>query len=403
MINLGINEFIRNIKKNIFVIVQMVIVYVIAILMVSASVEQLKLLSGVSNFFDSTGIVINSGSIKSNAPWPSEENLKRDLKKVEQVVTLKQTGFGGTIMNFIAYDDNNVTYSVPLISGEWFDDAKKKEGYTNIVVSDNVFPNINVGDDLEFDGYKFHITGIFSSSEMVCGLSMFSSKGEGVSPSYLSYYSTPDSLYNERTGEPCCVAICSRDDMMKNIDNERIWDLNMITIDYEDDITDEEMDNNKLVLAEEYGLIDGTVYDCRDLYDYSIKLLNIKLLPVATVFILMLLLIFISLINSSAISVNYEKRNYGIYFIAGNNWKNTIILSLVHWGCVALTSLILAISACLIIKSSGKFDSLTLSFSGYHVLAIVAVTVLMLFMALILPYRMLRKLQPVTILKNNDK
>lgn len=403
MINLGINEFIRNIKKNIFVIVQMVIVYVIAIFMVSAFVEQLELLSGVSNFFDSTGIVISSSAVKTDAPWPSEENLKSDLTKVKQVVTTKHTGFSDTTMEFIAYDDRTVSYRIPLISGEWFDDAKKKEGYTNIVVSDNIFPNINVGDDLEFDGYKFHITGIFSSSEMVYGLSMFTNKGAGVPYSYLSYYSTPDSLYNERTGEACYVAICSRDDLMKNVDNKKIWDTNMVTIDYESDITDEEMNNNKKVLAQKYGLIEGTVYDCRDLYDYSIKLLNIKLLPVATVFILMLLLIFISLINSSAISVNYEKRNYGIYFISGNNWKNTIILSIVHWSCVSLTSLILAISTCLIIKSSGKFDSLTLSFSGYHVLAIVAVTVLMLFMALILPYRMLRKLQPVTILKNNEK
>jgi hypothetical protein len=40
MINLGINEFIRNIKKNILIIILFVSVYVMTILVVSAFMEQ---------------------------------------------------------------------------------------------------------------------------------------------------------------------------------------------------------------------------------------------------------------------------------------------------------------------------------------------------------------------------
>ena len=54
MINLGINEFIRNIKKNILIIILFVSVYVMTILVVSAFVEQYRQFDGVSNVFDDT-------------------------------------------------------------------------------------------------------------------------------------------------------------------------------------------------------------------------------------------------------------------------------------------------------------------------------------------------------------
>lgn len=401
MINLGINEFIRNMKKNIFVIIQMVIVYMITFFMVSALVEQLSLFWGVSDFFDSTGCVIYNVQLQSASDYPTEENIKRNLKKVENVVATYGMNYTDSTLQFVAYDNEKVSYKIPLKEGKWFYDAPKKEGYTNIVVSDNAFPKVSVGDDLELEGHKFHVTGIFSSDEMVYGLQMFTQKKGGSVHSYLSYYSTPNSLYNEIKGE-VSVAVCSSEDL-KKISSDKMYDLPWISIDFEDDITDEEISDNMTALSDNYGLIDGFVLDYKDIYSNSMKILEIKLLPIIVIFVLMLLLIFTSLLSSSAINVNYEKRNYGIYFITGNSWENTIVLSLINWSCVCITALILSISASLIITATGKFDFLTLNFSGYHILAIICVTLLMLFMALILPYRMLKKLQPVTILKNNEK
>ena len=57
MINLGINEFIRNIKKNILIIILFVSVYVMTILVVSAFIEQYRQFDGVSNVFDEVKII----------------------------------------------------------------------------------------------------------------------------------------------------------------------------------------------------------------------------------------------------------------------------------------------------------------------------------------------------------
>lgn len=399
MINLGINEFIRNIKKNIFIIIQMIIVYMIAIVLVSAFREQMVLYNGISNFVDSTGITISPMQVKEGADWPTDENLNRDLVKIEKIERSLVTNLyvnNFTNIHFIAYDNELVEYQTPLIKGEWCEDAKHKDGYVNIVVSENFPMDVNVGDDVVIEGYNFHITGVFSCDEMVYGINGFNGSLYD-SLSYISYYSSV------RDADLGYVAIASYDDMKKEL-GDIVADSLVVTIDYEDDITDEEMERNRNVLKDKYGLMKGlSMHECGDIYNYSKKLLEVKLLPILGVFVLVFLSIAISLLNSSAINVMDEKRNYGIYFISGNNWKNTIMLSLVHWSCVALCSLIVAVSACLVIKSSGKFDFLSLSFSGYHIIAIATITVLMLLMALILPYRMLKKLQPVSILKNNDK
>lgn len=58
MITVGINQFIRNIRRNILTILQLVVLYIIAIFTVSACVEQLALYRGVSDFIDETGMVL---------------------------------------------------------------------------------------------------------------------------------------------------------------------------------------------------------------------------------------------------------------------------------------------------------------------------------------------------------
>ena len=60
MFELGFSEFIRNIKKNIFVIIQLCILYIVTIFMVSTILEQMRLYNGIKGFVDDTGIIIYS-------------------------------------------------------------------------------------------------------------------------------------------------------------------------------------------------------------------------------------------------------------------------------------------------------------------------------------------------------
>ena len=118
---------------------------------------------------------------------------------------------------------------------------------------------------------------------------------------------------------------------------------------------------------------------------------------------IILLILMVSMLTSSAVNVLYEKKNYGIYFICGNDWRKTFVISAIHWITVSVSSLMVAVSGCMLMKASGKFEQLTLTFTSTHVIVIAAVTVITLFVALLIPFNMLRKIQPVSILKDNDK
>jgi len=176
------------------------------------------------------------------------------------------------------------------------------------------------------------------------------------------------------------------------------------TIDFEDDITDEEMEYNRDILINEYSReMFGDIFYTKDMYDYSWVLINIKIMPMVMLLIVIILALVISLVISVSINVLYEKKNYGIYFICGNNWSNTFKFSFVSWAILALTSMIIAFCGYVIIGSLELFSGLSLTFSWMHIAMLVLISVVLLLVTMIIPFCMLRKIQPVSILKENNK
>ena len=85
MINLGINEFIRNIKKNKLIKILFVSVYVMTILVVSAFMEQYRQFDGVSNVVDDTGKMVYANLQDKEGNPITPQRYKEVLKKVETV------------------------------------------------------------------------------------------------------------------------------------------------------------------------------------------------------------------------------------------------------------------------------------------------------------------------------
>ena len=410
MIALGINEFIRNIKKNILIIIQMIAIYMISIFVVSAFVEQYSLYKGVANILDDTGILIQSNNkADKEGKYATAQMYEKLLTKVEGVATTyhhnvfsEEYTFKNHTdvldMQIVSSDLNYLTYKPKLLEGEWCEDADKRDGCINIVISDNNNFDIKIGDVIDIDGLSFNVVGKYDSQELVYS---YNNKFAYEDTNYLHFY---DSVDNEEgiTGKGCCMALASFSDMEKYCNPMKIPQGKVI-IDYEDDITKEEYDENINILKETYGYIElEDIIDARVVFENSKEHLEIKLLPMFVLLVVILFVLIISMNTASAVNVLYEKINYGIYFICGNNWKNTFIISGFHWLCVSVISFIAAVCGCMLMKASGKFEQLTLSFSLYHICVICGITIIALLAALILPYNMLRKIQPVSILKENE-
>ena len=400
MIILGLSEFIRNIKRNILIIVQMVAVYIIAIFTVSAFEEQYRLMDGVSGVFDDTGMIVLRSSI-SSGDYLNIDEMEKMLVKVDAIeysinYDIDKNGYS---IGLVASNPDNISYRPELIKGQWCEDAPHEEGVINAVVSSNMPFGQEIGKIVEIDGHTFKITGIVDTKEMVYGTSSRYTYRES---SYLEYYQPISDMKNNGG-----LIIASYEDIQKyspyDTKISSVWGY-LATVDFEDDITEEEIKYNMKQMTERYKYEQGSEMMLTDeMYDYSWRLIMLKIMPMLMLLAVIVIVLVVSLIISGTINVLYERRNYGIYFICGNNWKNTFKFSLVNWFVMSITSIILAIGACVFIYSKKLIKGLILSFTGIHVIAIACITVVMLLVAVFIPYIKLRRIQPVSILKENNK
>ena len=401
MIRLGFSEFIRNMKRNMLIIIQMVAVYVIAIFTVSAFVEQYRLLEGISDVFDDTGLVIiNSMAFKDEIL--NKEVLEDMLVSVDTIeipynFKLNKNGYS---MKVTSCNSKNISYRPELVKGEWCDDATHEEGVINAVISEDMPFAKEIGDIVEIDGFTFKITGFVGKNEMIYGTT---SRFKYTEANYLSFYEPLSEMTDVNGG----LIIASYEDLQKyhqdKLSFPSYWSM-LLIIDFADDITDEEIEYNMKQITEKYGYTQGGDMVLTDeMYEYSWRLIMLKIMPMLMLLAVIIVVLIVSLVISGTINVLYERRNYGIYFICGNNWKNTFKFSLVNWTIMAVASIALAVGVCVLIYSKKLIKGLILSFTGMHILAILGITVAMLLFAVFIPYVKLRRIQPVSILKENDK
>lgn len=403
MIRLGIDEFIRNIKRNIMIIIQLMAIFILAVFIVSVYDSQTRMSNAVMKYIDDTGVYYNATG--KDASVMTDEELLENLEKVENIVHTIQTNaseYEGdkiiTSFDIVAYDENLVEYIPELSAGKWHDKEKKKEGVINVVVSENAH-GYTVGDVIEVVGYntlgedvniKINIVGTVNEKRMLFGNG---GSWKSSNNSYFDMFSSAVDNTGGVVGVPNIMTVVSEEDIKK-------YDLQYIVpkgiIDFEDDITQEEMDSNKEFLK---NVCDIT--DTESMAENSGKILFNKISGIVIVFIVLCIITLTSIVCSGAVTFLYERRNYGIYFITGNSWNNTIFLTMINWIFICLSSVCLSGLVFGIGMLNGITNEYAISFTGLTVLFYLIIIIVTVVTALIIPVSMLRKNQPVQILKNN--
>lgn len=411
MIRLGINEFVRNFKRNMLVVIQLAVLLVTIVLLVSTYETQTLMGRSVMKYIDSTGALAVAGSRVSN-----ERGLAAGLKDVETVVAARE-GIANRIVDeegnstanigIVAYDENIVSYRPRLRSGVWYDEADSEEGVINIVIGENSL-GYDQGDIIEskYDNpagqekyIKFRVVGTVYRDTMLFGLNR--DYGE-LNASYLYLFNNAASREPEidenmpeefRNIPPEITGVISYDDMNKC---GFFTVVNTSLIDFKDDISEEDMKANIRKLNGGGGLAVGTEV----VESNSKTLIFEKIGSLLMLFIVLVALSVTSIISSSEVNFIYERRNYGIYFITGNSWGKTLILSAVNWICVILFSILMSVTVMAGLVYSGLSKHLTLIWMPEHILSYVIVSAVTMVIALIIPAVLLRRSQPVEILKN---
>lgn len=404
MLHLGINEFIRNIRRNLMIILQLAVILVLSVLIVSVYGSQTRMSRAVMKYIDDTGIYY---SPNIETMQSSEEEFLEGVTEVENIIYARTAQAGEhegdklvTSFFLTSYDEDKIPYRPQLKSGKWYDEVKPQEGVIPIVVAENE-KGYTVGDVIETEiicngepsrTVKLKITGIVYDRTMLFGLNDSWSNIES-NHSYLDLFECAYNMKGGIAGVPSVYGVMSAE----NVEKYNLFcPMTSGIIDFQDDITEETMEANKEILKERCVLTDTAA-----MAKNSKMILFHKISGIVVVFVVLLLITLTSIVCSGAVTFLYERRNYGIYFITGNSWKNTILLSLVHWGMICFTSVLLSGVLLGFGMLRGWMDQYTIVFSWLNVLAYLAIIAVTILTALVIPINILRKSQPVQILKNN--
>ena len=386
MFTLGFNEFIRNIRKNIWVIFELILLFMLGMFMVSTVSEQMRTYKPFKGVLDETGLILN-GIV------PSECFEK--MKGVEKIVAVPSYGYLGKEMD-IEISSDYPDYKMKLTSGKYCSTGESKDGVIRVLVCDSC--GLKKGDkvDLNLIGLDIilYVIGTFGADEWILGFS----RGGDMSD-YKVLYDTCNNREKSSSNSNYYLFVANAEDMKREISG---W-YNYALIDFDDGISEEDMEYNKALLTENRCLEGLNFKSTRDMYVNTKNLMEIKIFPIVIAFVIVFIFSIFSIISASSVSFKYERRNYGIFFLTGNTWKNTILLTLTHWGIAIVSSLVIAVCGSLIIGKTGILSDFNLEFSLIQIGVIAGIIVIQLLMALIIPWRMLRKTEPVTIIKESER
>lgn len=401
MFELGFNEFLSGIRKNILAVIQLILVYVVAIYALSAIKSQMKLFVPVNQFLDDTGIYVWSMIADENGNPLDEKGLEGLLEGVENInyvfaASLFEDGDTPLMYNILSA---NPYYDMELTSGKMCDEVPAREGEIRAVVCGN--RDVEVGELLHIkrgnEEIAIRVTGTFSPDEWIYG--KLGKVSIDSSFNYRSYYTSYNELYSSEY-DLCeyFIMVADKEDM---IAADLQYMDRLVTFDFFDDISEESLKNNQEILKEHDILITRDYNYTESASTLTKELMKIKLLPIIVVFIIIFVISMISILATSAVTFSYEKFNYGVYFITGNNWKNTLKLIMVKWGIQTTVSLLIAIGITFILNATTVINGVKIDISVSHVIVIAIIMMLQILAAIIMPYRMLRKTQPISIFKEN--
>lgn len=286
---------------------------------------------------------------------------------------------------FFLDDEVYDKYSLPLAKGTYGSSGVKNSG----VIGPNKY-GFTEGSKLTFTKsgkeYTIDISGVLSNPTYKPNYGEYYTKNEDNVKAFYNAYSMsndPDPFVilpqgsNQELIEELEAEICPRMFMIFNgkMDRHTAW-TNANVFDYSVDM----------------------IYMYNSTDDYLYEQLK-KTVPLV---IFGMLIIIIGLLGTVAINTMSQIRNYGVYFLCGAKWKDSIRIS------VASNGIIFAISVCLSIITYfvgiflGAREKYGLNFRWDNIALTVLLVILLLIVSAIIPIFVLRRISPVEIIRKED-
>lgn len=405
-------QAVRNIKKDIIVHIltalQLAAVIVIAATTVSSVLAGYKYYAPFSDILRSNGIycdflmMANTSPNLDPAQFIVDNELKNLFPEIENVISCNR-GYSDLRDNEehyidastaqILYDDEVIKrYKPELKEGRWLNTSENAECVEAVVTENDL--GIEVGDKIKIGFDAFEMKDVFQDV-LVVGKIADNTRIVGYNNSYdeggdiNSLYGTASFEIEETT-----VFFMSSNYLSDNTTIiQGIFGPALIT--FSEDCSADRIEEIRQEIS---GYNCDISYLLSDVNKNSLSRIYSRLGDLLPIIIVLLIMIMVSGISSSALAARREMKSFAIFYITGLQWKHCGLISLIGSSILALLSVILSAAAILIIKSTAIGADITILFRWQTVLAAAAIIAFFILISMIMPMIMLSRTTPKQIL-----
>lgn len=396
MFKLSIYDYMNNFKRNIFTIVQFVLILILVVILSSTTLAQ-------TGMFVALNKSVKNG--KGVVAFDISEYTIKDLKKVDEVV-YGRTCFPSYIdendekigMSLITYNDNFSDYYQPvLLKGHWVDSIFVDSQYITCVVNQNE-QGIDVGDVIEIDNcmgekIKLYISGIIKDKQYLYIGNEFTDASHEKTD-YTDLFSKLDS---EQIG---LIAITTDRQLSKlevRLPSNKIANA---LIRFKDDISDEEIEYNKKKIEEEsmtgFGIY---ISSLEQFYKNSLRRIRNILVTYVPIIFASIILIMSSILGYEYLLLKKSMTRYGVYYALGTKWQSMVLVPLFQKVVNSIFSVMIFISLYSLIGYTPIHNKIFMTLGKIQTLIILLICLVYISFGTFMAYRMIRKSAPDEILR----
>ncbi len=405
----------RNKTLNAYIIIQMAVVFAMAIFMVSSITSRFQYYSPFKDYIEKDGYFCNLTSATSvlgkyvQKPSDISDSLNGvnecDVQASYKVNISEKDADNMYSLFAYSYDEGLYNNWIPnMQEGKWLSDIDQKESEEIPVVVYDINHSIEVGDVLEKQSIDYILDDHGNEGNIT---KVFKLKVVGILDDDAEIVH-----YNKVEYDDCRDAFSSVKKITKNEGYETIYlfrsedtrsagifsmSSGIAFINISDSITKEMQDENQIIIL---GITDNFMElptFKQNSSDYITEEVN-KLLPI---FICIFLLTIIITISVNAITTYKEISNFALYYICGITWRGTMLISLIHAVIQTIVSVFLAVISMIVCSFTNILSDTVLEFHSIQIVVCFAMIFINLIFAFIMPFIIIRNNTPKEILTSN--
>lgn len=402
MINLCMAEYVKNLKRNILIIVLLSAAIVLVFLTLGNFRTSYKYYSAVEEYMGDKGIctadVINA-SKSVMTKWFNDIDGIDSYKLFG--VTFMLVGEEGSKSVYL-YDDADAKNLMPdLIEGEWKDSDPDDKSIINVLVSENdsgiktgdIIDTEYITEDGQLEPVKARVVGVFKNGERIAGYMNFLSMYD---VTYKTFFSVFDVEQNED------YIFVSTEKEYGKLREVFLSGSTLGIIRYKDDLTDDEVMQTDRKISELFsdygGIVLGSVplKIVKDNSINEIKKLVMQFLPFA---IVVLVLSIICTMSTSAVSTLEGLYSYTIYYLTGMKWNGVLKICGFSTICNEVMSGMVSVIIIAVMRMKIPDIAGRINIGALEIGIVLMIWILMYLLSIIMPLSILKNNRPAQLLQ----